>query len=239
MNTPATEFNESARRYTADLDHRHLIQKGLSGYYIKRDEYKNRFQSWQGARDTAAEIKWEAVNHLDRYLEEFVSKIEARGVKVHWASDAQEARDHIVRIAKENKVRSVIKSKCMTGEEIHINDKLEKEGFEVVESDLGEYIVQLRKEPPYHIVFPAMHLRTKQISDLFHDKLKSEPTDKPEELTMIARRVMREKFCAADMGITGANFIVAETGQISITENEGNARLTASLPRVHISLVGI
>ncbi len=239
MKTPATEFTESARRYTADLEHRHLIQKALSGYYVKRDENKDRFQSWSGARNAAAEIKWEAVNHLDRYLEEFVSKIEARGAKVFWAENAQEARDYIIQLARQNNVRSIIKSKTMTGEEIHLNDALEKEGFEIVESDLGEYIVQLRQEPPYHLVFPAMHLKREQISDLFHDKLGSAPTDKPEELTMTARRVMRKKFCAADMGITGGNFLVAETGMISITENEGNSRLTASLPKIHVAIVGI
>src|SRR5271155_5532240 len=154
MKTHAQEFNESASRYTADLRHRSLIQKALDGYYVKRDENKSRFQSLSGARDAAAEIKWEAINHLDRYLDEFVSKLEARGTKVFWAPDAKQARDYIVGVAQRNKVRSIIKSKSMTAEEIHLNDTLEKEGFEVVEPDLGEYIVQLHKEPPYHLVFP-------------------------------------------------------------------------------------
>ncbi|HEV2327293.1 MAG TPA: LutB/LldF family L-lactate oxidation iron-sulfur protein [Verrucomicrobiae bacterium] len=239
MKTPAAEFQKSARHYTADLDHRHFIQKALSGYYVKRDENKNRFQSWAGARDAAAEIKWDAINHLDRYLAEFASKIEARGAKVFWAENGSAARDYILQLARTNHVHSIVKSKTMTGEEIHLNEALEKEGFETVESDLGEYIVQLRQEPPYHFVFPAMHLKRKQISDLFHDKLGSAPTNQPEELTKTARRVMRQKFCAADMGITGANFAVAETGMISITENEGNARLTASLPKIHVAIVGI
>ena len=239
MNVHAKEFNESARRYTADLHHRDLIQKALAGYYAKRDEYKNRFQNWPGARDLAAEIKWEAINHLDRYLDEFASKLEARGARVFWAPSAQEARDYIVGVARQHKVRAIIKSKSMTAEEIHLNDALEKEGFEVAESDLGEYIVQLRQEPPYHLVFPAMHLTRQQISDLFHDKLGSEPTNNPEDLTMIARRVMRRKYCEADMGISGANFAIAETGMISVTENEGNARLTTSLPKIHVALVGI
>ncbi len=239
MNVHAKEFNESAQRYTADLRHRDLIQKALAGYYAKRDEYKDRFQSWPGARDLAAEIKWEAINRLDRYLDEFASKLEARGTRVFWATDAQAARDYIVGIARQHKVRSIIKSKSMTAEEIHLNDALEKEGFEVVESDLGEYIVQLRQEPPYHLVFPAMHLTRQQISDLFHDKLGSEPTNNPEDLTMVARRILRRKYCEADMGISGANFAIAETGMISITENEGNARLTTSLPKIHVALVGI
>ena len=239
MNAHAQEFKASARRYTADLGHRDWIQKALAGYYVKRDEFKNCFQSWSGARNAAAEIKWEAVNHLDRYLDEFASKLEARGTKVFWAPDAQAARDYIVGVAREHKVRSIIKSKSMTGEEIHLADALEKAGFEVVESDLGEFIVQLRREPPYHIVFPAMHLTRKQISDLFQDQLGSEPTNNPADLTMIARRVMRKKYCEAEMGISGANFAIAETGMISITENEGNARLTTSLPKIHVALVGI
>ena len=239
MKTHAGEFNESARRYTADLPHRDLIQKALAGYYAKRDESKNRFQNWPGARDLAAEIKWNAINHLDRCLDEFVSKLEARGTKIFWAPGAQEARDYIIGVARKHKVRSIIKSKSMTAEEIHLNDALEKEGFEVVESDLGEYIVQLRREPPYHLVFPAMHLTRRQISDLFHDKLGSAPTNNPEDLTMIARRVMRRKYCEAEMGISGANFAIAETGMISITENEGNARLTTSLPKIHVAIVGI
>ena len=239
MNAHAQEFKASARRYTADLGHRDWIQKALAGYYVKRDEFKSRFQSWPGARNAAAEIKWEAVNHLDRYLDEFATRLEARGTKVFWAPDAQAARDYIVGVAREHKVRSIIKSKSMTAEEIHLNDALEKNGFEVVESDLGEFIVQLRKEPPYHIVFPAMHLTRKQISDLFHDQLGSDPTTSPEDLTMVARRVMRKKYCGADMGISGANFAIAETGMISITENEGNARLTTSLPKIHVAILGV
>jgi len=239
MKIYSRQFNEAARRHTADWDHRGRIQKALSGYYAKREEYQNRFQNWAGARDLAADIKREAINHLDRYLDEFVSRLEARGTRVFWAPGASEAREYIVDVARRHNVRSIIKSKSMTAEEIHLNEALEREGFEVVESDLGEYIVQLRREPPYHIVFPAMHLTRQQISDLFHDRLGSGPTDNPEDLTMTARRVMRRKYCEADMGISGANFAIAETGMISITENEGNARLTTSLPKVHVALVGI
>ena len=239
MNAYAQAFKEAARRYAADTVHRDRIQQALAGYYVKRDENKARFQSWPGARAAAADIKWEAVNHLDRYLEEFVSKLEARGTKVFWAPGAKEARDYIIGVARQHKVRSIIKSKSMTAEEIHLNGALEDAGFEVVESDLGEFIVQLRQEPPYHIVFPAMHLTRRQISDLFHERLGSEPTNSPEDLTMVARRVMRRKYCAADLGISGANFAIAETGMISITENEGNARLTTSLPKVHVAIMGI
>jgi L-lactate dehydrogenase complex protein LldF len=236
---PAAQFHRDAERITHDLRHRALIQKALSGYYLKRDEQKANFTDWRQARVAAASIKYEAINRLDRYLVEFADKITARGAKVCWASNGSEAIDYIVRVAKNAGVRRIIKSKTMTGEEIHLGQALEKNGLEVVESDLGEFIVQLREEPPYHIVFPSMHLTRGEIDDVFQRKLGSPHADTPEQLTMIARDVMRQKYCDADMGISGANFAVAETGMISITENEGNARLSTSLPRIHLAIVGI
>src|SRR6266478_6617073 len=239
MNAFAAQFREQSLRLTRDLRHRLLIQTALGKYETQRDQRKAAFQDWQSARQAAAEIKWEAINHLDTHLQDFVSRIEARGTVVHWASTAAQARDIILGIVRDSKARSIIKSKAMTAEEIHLNDALEKAGFEVVESDLGEFIVQLRHEAPYHIVFPAMHLTRGEISDLFTRELGSAPTSSPEELTMIARRALRKKYLTADVGITGANFAIAETGMISITENEGNARLTAALPKVMITLLGI
>ncbi len=235
----ATEFKKMAARYTADLRHRGLIQAALKKYELKRDEFKGRFQSWGEARHAASDIKWEAINHLDRYLEEFITKIEARGTRVFVAGTAEQARDYILAVARENKVRTIIKSKSMTAEEIDLNEALEHAGCTVFESDLGEYIVQLRHEKPYHLVFPAMHLTRDEISRLFEKELGSAPTDSPEELTMIARSVMRKHYCEADMGISGANFGIAETGMISITENEGNARLTTALPKIHVAIMGI
>jgi L-lactate dehydrogenase complex protein LldF len=235
----AEQFKQQAWQLTHDLRHREIIQTALRKYEVVRDKSKAAFQDWQAARQAAFETKWEAINHLDKYLLEFVEKIEARGTKVHWASTAQQAREIIFGIIRERKARSIIKSKAMTSEEIHLNDALEDAGFGVVESDLGEFIVQLKKEAPYHIVFPAMHLTRGEISELFARELGSAPTDNPEELTMIARRVLRRKYITADIGLTGANFAIAETGMISITENEGNARLTAALPKTLISLLGI
>jgi L-lactate dehydrogenase complex protein LldF len=239
MSTTATAFKASATQYCRDLDHRQRIRKALTGYEAKRDENQARFHDWEGARQVAAEIKYEVINQLDHHLELFERNLQARGVQVHWAGDATEARDCIVRIARENKVHHIIKAKSMTSEEIHLNEALEQNGFDVFESDLGEFIVQLRQEPPYHLVFPSMHLTRYQISETFTAKLGAEPVTEPEELTLIARRIMRQKFCEADMGISGVNFGVAETGMISITENEGNARLTTSLPRIHVALMGI
>lgn len=239
MSTESVQFRHDSDRLTHDLRHRALIQKALGGYYIKRDEQKSKYADWQQARSSAAAAKYEAVNHLDKYLIELSDKLAARGTKVFWAADGPEAAGYIASVARNAGVKRIIKSKTMTGEEIHLPKALEAAGLEVVESDLGEFIVQLRDEPPYHIVFPSMHLTRGEIDATFQEKLGSPHADTPEELTMIARNVMRQKYCAADMGISGANFAVAETGHISITENEGNARLSTSLPRVLVSIVGI
>ncbi len=232
-------FQKSARALTRDLGHRNRIQQSLSRYYIQRDNMRARFADWESARIAAADIKYEAVNQMDKYLVEFADRISARGAKVFWASHGTEACDYIVDVARKAGVRTIVKSKTMTGEEIHLGQVLEKAGYRVVESDLGEFIVQLRKEPPYHIVFPAMHLSREEVSDTFHKKLGSPPTNSPEELTLIARQALRKVYCEAEMGISGANFAVADTGMISITENEGNARLSTALPRIHVAIVGI
>jgi len=239
MSAFATQFKKQARVMTRDLSHRQRIQTALHNYEIARDKRKAAFQDWQAARQAAAETKWEAVNHLDQYLVELAAKLESRGTRVHWAGTGAQACDIIVGIVRDRKARSIIKSKAMTSEEIHLNEALEHAGFDVVESDLGEFIVQLRHEPPYHIVFPSMHLTRGEIRELFQRELGDAPSDNPEELTMVARRVLRKKYIAADIGITGANFAIAETGMISITENEGNARLTAALPKTMITLLGI
>ncbi len=235
----AKEFKENSGRMSQDLTHRAVIKKALNAYEVKRDENRSKYLDWQEARQAAAEIKWEAVNHLDRYLLEMTEKLEARGTKVFWASNAEEARNYVINLSQEKKVQSIIKSKTMTSEEIHLNSALEKLGYDVIESDLGEYIVQLNEEAPYHLVFPAMHLTRGQIKEIFKKKLGSNTSDQPEELTMVARDIMRQKYLTADMGISGANFGVAETGMISITENEGNARLTTSFPKIHVALMGI
>ncbi|HVM49807.1 MAG TPA: LutB/LldF family L-lactate oxidation iron-sulfur protein [Candidatus Acidoferrum sp.] len=239
MSAPSLQFKEDARRLSADLRHRRIIQTAMGKYEVVRDQRQAAFQDWQAARQLAADTKWEAVNHLDRYLEELVRKLEARGTRVHWASTGQQAREAVLGILRDRQAKVVVKSKAMTAEEIHLNEAMEHAGYEVVESDLGEFIVQLREEPPYHIVFPAMHLTRDDIKEVFQRKLKDAPSSDPEELTMVARRVLREKYLQADVGITGANFAIAETGMISVTENEGNARLTAALPRTMITVVGI
>ena len=233
------KFLDDAAEHVRDAGHRAFVRKALGGYYATRDAQKARYRDWEQARDAASLAKWSAVNRLDELLPRFAAAFEANGGQVHWARDADEAREIVLGLLRTARAKAVIKSKCMTSEEIHLNQAMEADGYGVVESDLGEFIQQLRGEPPYHFVFPCMHVRRDEISDLFQKHLGSAATSEPEELTMIARRHMRRLYVEADVGITGANFLVAETGQISITENEGNARLTAGLPRVHIAIVGI
>lgn len=233
------QFLHDAAEHVRDTGRRAFVRKALSGYYVSRDTQKARYRDWEHARDAASLAKWSAVNQLDTLLPKFVANFEANGGQVHWARNGEEAREIILGLLKNANARAVIKSKCMTSEEIHLNAAMEADGYGVVESDLGEFIQQLRGEPPYHFVFPCMHVRRDEISDLFGKHLGTAPTDSPEELTMIARKHLRRLYVEADVGITGANFLVAETGQISITENEGNARLTVALPRMHIAISGI
>ncbi|MGC9034814.1 MAG: LutB/LldF family L-lactate oxidation iron-sulfur protein [Verrucomicrobiia bacterium] len=239
MNAIALEFKKNATRSAADVRRRELVKTALGKFEVKLNEKVAQFQDWQKGRNVAASLKWEAIENLYENIQRFEENLKKNGAIVHWASTAEQARNIISGIAKEKNARLIVKSKAMTAEEIHLNEALEKAGYEVIETDLGEFIVQLRGEPPFHIVFPAMHLTRYEISDLFSKKLGSQPTDKAEELTMVARKVLRDKYIRADIGITGANFAVAETGMISITENEGNARLTAALPKVMITLIGI
>ncbi|TWT77440.1 Lactate utilization protein B [Posidoniimonas polymericola] len=239
MSTPLEQFQHDAAQVAGDGDQRQFLRSSLSGYVTTRRGTQGRFQDYTSARAAAAEIKWNAIENLDKLLPQFADNLEARGVKVHWCRNGDDARKAILGVIHAHGAKSIVKSKCMTTEEIHLNELLENEGFEVVESDLGEFIVQLRGEAPYHFVFPAMHLKRGAINKLFKEKLKSADTDDPEQLTMIAREVLRQKYLDADVGISGANFGVAETGMISITENEGNARLTTAMPKVHIAVMGI
>lgn len=226
-----SQFKTDATRVTADTRQRQFIRTALGNYSIARHKRQTAFQSWESARQAAAETKWEAVNHLDEHLVALTAKLETRGTKVHWATNAAQARKIILQIVADKKARSIIKSKGITSEEIHLNAALEKAGFTVIESDLGEFIVQLRHEPPYHIVFPSMHLTRGQIQEVFQKELGDAPSNSPEDLTMVARRVIRQKYLTADIGFTGGNFAIAETGMISITENEGNAPAPPPCPR--------
>lgn len=190
-------------------------------------------------RDHAKQIKEHTLAHLDRYLEELEASVVRLGGHVHWASTAEDARRILLEIARATKTKIIVKSKSMTTEEIHLNPALEKAGLEVVETDFGEFVIQLANERPSHIVAPAVH-HTKETIAALLSKVTGEnlPAD-PVLLAGIGRRLLREKFLAADMGISGANFAIAETGSIVLISNEGNARLTTTCPRVHVAVMGI
>lgn len=211
----------------------------LRPYEKTRGATQQKYADWDGARGAAAALKWEALERLDELLAQFADRLAANGATVHWAMDAAAARRIIIDLCRAHRVERLVKSKCMTTEEIHLNAALEELGLRVVETDLGEFIVQLRREPPFHFVIPALHLKREAIGALFRDCLGGAHTTDPAELTMIARRRLREEYLRADAAVTGANFGIAETGMISITENEGNARLCTALPRLHIALLGI
>ena len=223
----------------ADLDHRRKINFNISKYNAVVPQGKKQFDNVMLARERAKNAKWEAIEHLDQYLEEFEKKITARGAKVIWAENAEQALDAVGAICKEKNCKTLVKSKSMVTEEIHLNRFLESKGIESVETDLGEYIQQLDGEPPYHIVTPAMHKSKEDVARVFADKLGTAPGLSPEELTIIARNKLREKYVQAEIGVTGANFIVADVGGIAVTENEGNARLSCAWPKTHIVIVGI
>jgi len=240
MSTAAQQFLRDAAQKSADLVHREIIRKNMESYDSAHLRGRSRFQDWESARRRCQEIKREAINHLDKYLLQFEEKVTARGGHVLWAETSEQACEYIAAVAQRHHVKTIVKSKSMVTEEIRLAPALEKLGIHVWETDLGEYIVQLRNEPPYHIVTPAMHLNRQQIAELFREKL-NEPnlSEDPQELVKAARRKMRKEFFAAEMGISGANFLVADAGVVAINTNEGNGRLSTSVPRVHIAVTGI
>src|SRR6266699_457313 len=235
----AMTFERDARTALADGQLRGALRHATTLFGERRRAALATVPDWEGARDRARAIKDETLAHLDRYLEEFTANAERAGARVHWARDATEACDIIGEIAERRGARTVVKSKSMASEEIHLNAALARRGIEPVETDLGEYIVQLAGETPSHIVVPAIHKTKRQIAALFAAKLGIELSDDVATLTGAARQALRRRFAEADLGVCGVNFAVAETGTILILENEGNARLTTSLPRTHVALMGI
>ena len=239
MGETAEVFMAKSTVKAADLEHRRKIQFNIGKYNAAVPNGKRQFLDVETVRKKAKNTKWRAIGSLDQMLEEFERNLTARGGKVVWAENVEEALKAVGEICRRHECTTVVKSKSMVTEEVHLNDFLAKEGIESVETDLGEYIQQLDGEPPYHIVTPAMHKSKEDIAKLFTEKLGTPPGLSPEELTLVARRNLRDKYRSAQVGVTGANFIIADTGSVAITENEGNARLSCAWPKVHIVLAGI
>jgi len=206
----------------------------------KRDTAAHKVKGWEELRNLASGIKANVLSNLDAYLIEFEEKAQKNGIKVHWASNAEEHNNIVYKILADNNAKKVVKSKSMLTEECHLNPYLEAKGIEVIDTDLGERIVQLAKEPPSHIVLPAIHKTKEEVDILFQEHLGTKPSNgNPEYLTNEARKHLRNKFIKADAAITGVNFAVAETGGFVVCTNEGNADMGAHLAKTHIACMGI
>jgi L-lactate dehydrogenase complex protein LldF len=199
----------------------------------------NVLPEYQELRTLAHDIKKHTIEHLDYYLEQLEANVVAHGGKVIFCETAEQVTDFVLDLAKQRNARLIVKSKSMTTEEIHFNERLERHQLEAVETDLGEYILQLAHQRPYHIVAPALHMTRYDVADIFTKSLGVKKEVVIEEQTKIARGVLRDKFLQADIGVTGANFLVADSGAVVVVENEGNARLSSSAPKIHIAIAGI
>ncbi len=231
---------QAAAEFIADPERAHWHDQALWFVRAKRDKAAQAVPEWEQLRQVASQIKAHTMGQLADYLEQFDARASALGVVVHWARDAGEHNRIVLQILQQHQVRHVVKSKSMLTEECGLNGHLEQHGIEVVDTDLGERIVQLRGEHPSHIVLPAIHIKKAEVGELFHQRLGTDAgaTD-PKYLTEAARQHLRQEFLRADAGITGVNFAIAETGGFVVCTNEGNADLTASLPKLHIACMGI
>jgi len=239
MGSIAEEFLVAAEDKAFDTGHRRIINYNIGKYDAAVERGLSKIINLDNAKRKGHVIKWKVMENLDKFLPEFEANFQKRGGKVIWANDAAEANREILNIFKKANVKTVVKSKSMVTEEIQLNEFLEHNHIESLETDLGEYIVQLLGQKPYHIVTPAMHLSKEDIAKLFNEHFGTPLDFTPEQLTQKARELLREKYVQADAGITGANFLIADTGSIAISENEGNARLSTTFPKIHIAVVGI
>ena len=239
MIPPATPFPTRVTKALRDATLRQALENATQGFSDKRLAMLASLPDPDRLRDYACHLRAHTISHLDEYLSQFAAAAEAAGAHVHWAADAGQARQIVLELARKNGVKTIVKSKSMVSEEIGLNPALEAAGIKVVESDLGEYIVQLAGETPSHIVVPAIHKTKEQVGELFQQYLGMPYTDDPAQMTAVAREELRRIFLSADMGISGVNLGVAETGSICLVTNEGNGRLTTTLPRLHVALMGI
>ncbi len=235
----AHKFSHDAEAIAFDVKHRNTIKFNISRYDAAVSKGMARYNNVEAAKSQAAAIKREVLKNWSNYLLEFEAKISSRGVQVLWANDSAEATSFIEKILKENNVKLLVKSKSMTTEEIELNETAEHLGCESLETDLGEFIVQVAGEKPYHIVTPAMHKSKGDIAKLFNEKFGTPIDSTPEEMTEYVRQVLRKKYTQAEVGVTGANFLIADIGGISVTENEGNGLMSTAFPKLHIVIAGI
>jgi L-lactate dehydrogenase complex protein LldF len=222
-----------------DKKHRQTLKFNISKYDDAVAKGKLRYRNMELAKERASYVKGKIVANLAKYLEEFEKNAQKNRIEVIWARNGEEAVSEIIKVVKTAEAKLLVKSKSMISEEIELNKNLEQSGFEPVETDLGEFIVQVAGEKPYHILTPAMHKSKEDVAGLFHEKFNTPENSTPEELTAFVRKVLRKKFTSADIGVTGSNFLVADVGGVALTENEGNGLMSISFPKVHIAITGI
>lgn len=232
-------FLEKSELKAFDKQHKAKLLFNIGKYDQTVVSGKLQYADPELVKRRAKNIKWKAIENLDKLLIEFETNFMANGGKVIWANDEKEAQTEILKILKKKNAKTVVKAKSMATEEIHLNEFLGEHGIESIETDLGEFIQQLDGEAPYHIVTPAMHKSKQDVAELFAKKLGTDINLTAQELTLVAREKLREKYLKADVGFSGANFILPDIGGIAVTENEGNARLSTSFPKTHIVVVGI
>ncbi len=220
-------------------EHRKTINFNISRYNESVEEGMLQFKNSELAKTRAAFLKHKVINELEKYLIEFELNFTKNGGKIIWAQDATEAVREILQIADKHQAKKIVKAKSMTTEEIEINTAFEKEGIDSIETDLGEYIVQIAGEKPYHIVTPVMHKSKEDIAELFNKQFDLDANSTPEDITSFVRKRLRKEFTSADIGITGSNFLIADTGSVALTENEGNGMMSVSFPKIHIVVAGI
>ncbi|MGH7905335.1 MAG: LutB/LldF family L-lactate oxidation iron-sulfur protein [Candidatus Binataceae bacterium] len=237
--SPHPDFFKDSRKATADSELRRKLANAAGNHLSHAAETRREFPGYEQERDKAREIKKETIAHLDELLIQLKEKLQDGGCHVFFAADAKAARDYIVGVAKKNGLKHAIKGKSMTTEEIELNPALERAGLEVVETDLGEFIVQLRHERPSHILTPAIHLSKEDVGELFTQRFGIPYTNEPAQLTAVARERLRSIFLNADLGVTGVNFAIAETGTLVLVENEGNGRFSSTLPDTFVAVMGI
>ena len=236
----STKHTKAASAFLQDREKSEWHDNALWGVRIKRDKMARSLPEWENLRNLASSIKKHTVTHLEKYLDQFVANATANGIIVHWAEDAEEFNSIVLSILKSHDVRKLVKSKSMLTEECEMNPYLESNGIEVVETDLGERIIQYLDQRPSHIVMPAIHLTQQEVGELFEDRLGSEKGNSdPTYLTYCARKSLRNEFLTADAGLTGVNFGIAETGEFVICTNEGNADMATSIPKLHIAAMGL
>lgn len=236
----STKHTKAAERFLSNKGQETWHNETLWFVREKRDRMAFSIPEWEQLRETANKIKMHTITHLDTYLDRFAQKAESNGVIVHWAKDAEEHNRIVLEILQSHQAKKMVKSKSMLTEECNLNEYLIEKGIDVVESDLGERILQLRGDHPSHIVLPAIHLKREQVGELFEEKLNTEKGNSdPTYLTHAARKHLRNQFLTADVGMTGCNFGVAETGDVVVCTNEGNADMGTSMPKVHVVSMGL